>query len=160
VAANQVLSAVDQQRGTGDRLSLGEEHDGAGDVFRPAGVPERGAGALDAVGFLAEHGLPASTATTGPKFFHFVVGGVTPAAFGADLLTALLDQPAYAWASSPLGVHLEVLALRWLRELFELPVPELAYRRNTFEVLPDGSGILALSTASAEGRSIRVTTAW
>ncbi|MGD8278497.1 MAG: pyridoxal-dependent decarboxylase, partial [Gemmatimonadota bacterium] len=84
-------------------------------------LPEQGTGAIDAVRFLAEHGVPAATATAGPKFFHFVVGGVTPAAFGADLLTAVLDQPAYAWASSPLGVHLEVLALRWLRELFELP---------------------------------------
>jgi glutamate/tyrosine decarboxylase-like PLP-dependent enzyme len=84
-------------------------------------LPEQGTGAIDAVRFLAEHGVPAATATAGPKFFHFVVGGVTPAAFGADLLTAVLDQPAYAWASSPLGVHLEVLALRWLRELFKLP---------------------------------------
>ena len=84
-------------------------------------LPETGTGAEDALRRLVEHGIPGATTTTGPRFYHFVVGGVTPAAFAADLITSVLDQPAYAWASSPLGVHLEVLALRWLRELFELP---------------------------------------
>ena len=84
-------------------------------------LPETGVGAERALQILMEQGIPGATTTSGPRFYHFVVGGVTPAAFGADLITAVLDQPAYAWASSPLGVHLEVLALRWLRELFELP---------------------------------------
>lgn len=84
-------------------------------------LPDIGTGAEEALRTLIEHGIPGATTTSGPRFYHFVVGGVTPAAFGADLITAVLDQPAYAWASSPLGVHLEVLALRWLRELFELP---------------------------------------
>jgi len=112
--------ASDYLAGLDDRPALAPDVE---ERLRPfaGSLPEHGHGAMEAVRLLAEHGLPAATTTAGPKFFHFVVGGVTPAAFGADLLTALLDQPAYAWASSPLGVHLEVLALRWLRELFELP---------------------------------------
>ena len=33
----------------------------------------------------------------------------------------MLDPIAYAWVSSPLAVHLEILSLAWLRELFGLP---------------------------------------
>jgi glutamate/tyrosine decarboxylase-like PLP-dependent enzyme len=46
---------------------------------------------------------------------------VTPAALGADWLTTVFDQIAYAWVTSPLGVQLEVVALAWLRDLFGLP---------------------------------------
>ena len=49
------------------------------------------------------------------------MGGTTPAALGADWLTSTYDQVAFAWASSPLGSRLEAVAVRWLRELFELP---------------------------------------
>ena len=54
-------------------------------------------------------------------FFHFVVGGATPAALGGDLLTSVLDPIAYAWASSPFATRLEQVALGWLLELFRLP---------------------------------------
>ncbi len=84
-------------------------------------LPERGIGAAAALRALVDRGLDAAASTYGPRFFHFVVGGVTPAALGADLLAAALDQPAYAWASSPLGVQAEVVSLRWLKELFGLP---------------------------------------
>ena len=86
-----------------------------------APFPERGAGAAAALVKLIQEGKDASATTSGPRCFHFVIGGVTPAALGADWLTTLLDQPAYAWISSPLGVHLELVALSWLKDLFGLP---------------------------------------
>jgi glutamate/tyrosine decarboxylase-like PLP-dependent enzyme len=49
------------------------------------------------------------------------MGGGTPAALGADWLTSAYDQPAYAWASSPLAGRPEQVAVDWLRQLFELP---------------------------------------
>jgi glutamate/tyrosine decarboxylase-like PLP-dependent enzyme len=44
-----------------------------------------------------------------------------PAALAADWLASALDQNAGAWVISPLGTRLEVVALDWLRQLFELP---------------------------------------
>jgi glutamate/tyrosine decarboxylase-like PLP-dependent enzyme len=49
------------------------------------------------------------------------MGGATPAALGADWLTSLLDQNAGGWDASPLASRLELVSLRWLRELFGLP---------------------------------------
>ncbi len=53
--------------------------------------------------------------------FHFVTGGGTPAALGADWLTSLLDQNSFSWVASPLGARLERLTIAWLKELFGLP---------------------------------------
>jgi len=83
-------------------------------------LPEGGDGAVAA---LTELIASAGTATrsSGPRFFHFVTGGTTPAALGADWLTSLLDQNSFSWISSPLGSELEDVAIRWLLELFDLP---------------------------------------
>jgi glutamate/tyrosine decarboxylase-like PLP-dependent enzyme len=53
--------------------------------------------------------------------FHFVTGGVTPAALGADWLTSVLDQNAFAWVNTPLASRLETISLAWLKDLFGLP---------------------------------------
>ncbi|MGH2981616.1 MAG: pyridoxal phosphate-dependent decarboxylase family protein, partial [Solirubrobacterales bacterium] len=84
-------------------------------------MPEHGDGALAAVAELGERGRRAATRSSGPRFFHFVMGGGTPAALAADWLTSAYDQSAYTWASSPLGSRLEQVALEWLRQLFGLP---------------------------------------
>lgn len=84
-------------------------------------MPEQGDGTLAAVAELAKRGQDAATRSSGPRFFHFVMGGGTPAALSADWLTSAYDQVAYAWASSPLGSRLEQVATDWLRQLFELP---------------------------------------
>lgn len=84
-------------------------------------MPEEGDGALAALGELAARGLQSATRSSGPRFFHFVMGGGTPAAIGADWLTSAYDQAAYAWASSPFAARLEQVAIDWLRQLFELP---------------------------------------
>ena len=82
--------------------------------------PEQGSGAVAALEELLT-GLDAATGSSGPRFFHFVTGGVTPAALGADWLTTALDQNSFSWVGSPLGTRLETVALEWLKELFALP---------------------------------------
>jgi glutamate/tyrosine decarboxylase-like PLP-dependent enzyme len=84
-------------------------------------LPEEGDGAVAAVSELARLGLAAATRSAGPRFFHFVIGGSTPAALGADWLTSTFDQNVGAWVASPLGSRLESICLDWLRDLFELP---------------------------------------
>jgi glutamate/tyrosine decarboxylase-like PLP-dependent enzyme len=59
--------------------------------------------------------------SSGPRFFHFVTGGSTPAALAADWTASLLDQNAFARASSAFGTEVEAVALDWLRSLFGLP---------------------------------------
>lgn len=89
-------------------------------AFSGGPLPENGDGALAALTELIEGGIPSATRSTGPRFFHFVTGGGTPAALAADWLTSALDQNSFSWVSSPLGSRVEQVALQWLKELFRL----------------------------------------
>jgi glutamate/tyrosine decarboxylase-like PLP-dependent enzyme len=84
-------------------------------------LPEDGAGTAVAVQRLLEIGTAAGTASSGPRFFHFVTGGSTPAALAADWTASLLDQNSFARISSAFAHETETVALQWLRELFGLP---------------------------------------
>ncbi|MGH3015064.1 MAG: pyridoxal-dependent decarboxylase, partial [Gaiellaceae bacterium] len=84
-------------------------------------LPEEGDGALATLTALLERGPDGAIASSGPRFFHFVTGGVTPAALGADWLASALDQMAGGWVASPLAAELEVLSIDWLKDLFGLP---------------------------------------
>lgn len=70
-------------------------------------MPEDGAGTLAALSELAERARESATRSSGPRFFHFVMGGGTPAALAADWLASTYDQVAFAWASSPFAARLE-----------------------------------------------------
>lgn len=83
-------------------------------------LPEQGVGASAALDELLS-GMDAAVHAGGPKFFHFINGGATPAALGADWLAATLDQNPGAWVASPLAGRLEQVAIDWLKELFDLP---------------------------------------
>ncbi|MFB9908465.1 pyridoxal phosphate-dependent decarboxylase family protein [Allokutzneria oryzae] len=84
-------------------------------------LPENGVGAAKAVTELSDRVLRTAIRSAGPRFFHFVIGGVTPAALAADMITTTADQNVGTWTSSPIGSRTEDIALRWLRELFGLP---------------------------------------
>jgi glutamate/tyrosine decarboxylase-like PLP-dependent enzyme len=84
-------------------------------------LPEEGDGSLAALALLTEEGVDAATRSAGPRFFHFVTGGSTPAALAADWFASALDNNAGMWVSSPLGARLEQVALSWLKDLLGLP---------------------------------------
>ncbi|PRY21594.1 pyridoxal phosphate-dependent decarboxylase family protein [Pseudosporangium ferrugineum] len=109
-------------------------------------LPERGLGTLPAVARLLEAGTAAATASSGPRFFHFVTGGATPAALAADWTASLLDQNSFARASSAFGNDVETIALDWLRELFGLP--------------PGWGGALVASATFANFTSLGCATHW
>jgi glutamate/tyrosine decarboxylase-like PLP-dependent enzyme len=98
------------------------EADVAADRFDGA-LPSEGTGALEALRELIEQGVPAAVRSSGPRMFHFVTGGVTPAALGGDWLASALDQNAFSWVGTPLGSRLEAVTIRWLKDLFRLPAP-------------------------------------
>jgi len=83
-------------------------------------LPERGEGAENAMRELLD-GVDAGLHTSGPRWFHFITGGTTPAALGADWLTTVLDQNPGAYVASPLAAQIELVALGWLKELFGVP---------------------------------------
>lgn len=113
-AASRYLTGIDDRPVHGDRV---EE---AADAFSGA-LPDHGTGAAEALALLVEKGAEAATRSAGPRFFHFVTGGSTPAALAADWFASALDQNAFSWVSSPLGSRLEKVAVGWLKDLFELP---------------------------------------
>lgn len=84
-------------------------------------LPENGSGMQAAIDRLLDLNARAGANTGGPKCFHFVIGGSTPAALGADLLATVYETLTYTWVTSPVGVQMEIRALAWLRELFGLP---------------------------------------
>ena len=64
---------------------------------------------------------PATMATTGPRFFGFVIGGTLPAALAANWLAAAWDQNAAMASVTPGVAHVEAIALRWLVDVLGLP---------------------------------------
>ena len=84
-------------------------------------LPESGCdpvAALDEWINRADRGIVASS---GPRFFGYVIGGTTPAALAGDWLAAAIDQDAGLWDATPASVHTELVVLRWIKELFGLP---------------------------------------
>src|SRR3954466_3659241 len=66
-------------------------------------LPEDGDGPLAAVRELIDAGMEAAIGSAGGRFFHFVVGGATPAALAAEWLAAALAQKTRVWAAPPFG---------------------------------------------------------
>jgi glutamate/tyrosine decarboxylase-like PLP-dependent enzyme len=93
-----------------------------GRADQPGGsLPAAGTGTLAALSELIGASVDQATRSAGPRFFHFVIGGGTPAALAADWLASALDQNAFNWVSSPFASRLEQVSLDWLKELFGLP---------------------------------------
>ena len=75
----------------------------------------------DTLGLLDRVVSPATLATAGGRFFGFVIGGALPGTLAANWLAGAWDQNAGLFAATPGVSYLEVVALRWLVDLFELP---------------------------------------
>jgi glutamate/tyrosine decarboxylase-like PLP-dependent enzyme len=113
-ALPQVIGSIDE------RIALPPD---AGEVladFREP-LPETGSGAADTIERLIDLNNRAGGNVVGPKSYHFVIGGSTPAALAADLLATAYEAITYTWILSPTGVEMEQQSLDWLKELFGLP---------------------------------------
>jgi len=109
-------------------------------------LPEHGIGTLPALEELLRDGIEAHVRSGGPRFFHWVIGGSTPAALAADWLATLLDQNAGGWDASPLAARLEDVSIRWLLELFDLP--------------DDWSGVLTTGATMANFTGLAAARQW
>jgi glutamate/tyrosine decarboxylase-like PLP-dependent enzyme len=61
-------------------------------------------------------------ASAGGRFFGFVIGGALPVTVAANWLATAWDQNASFVVTSPANAVLENVALRWLKDIFHLPV--------------------------------------
>jgi glutamate/tyrosine decarboxylase-like PLP-dependent enzyme len=84
-------------------------------------MPAQGRDPALVVRELAAAAGPGLVATSGPRYFGFVVGGTLPAALAADWLTSAWDQNAGLRVMSPAAAVVESVVASWLLELFGLP---------------------------------------
>ncbi|RPJ73482.1 MAG: aspartate aminotransferase family protein [Alphaproteobacteria bacterium] len=85
-------------------------------------LPEKPSPPEDTIELLDSVGSAATVASTGGRYFGFVIGGVVPAALGASLLASTWDQNAGLWTTSPVASKIEDVALNWLIEILKLPM--------------------------------------
>jgi glutamate/tyrosine decarboxylase-like PLP-dependent enzyme len=86
---------------------------------------------------------PALVASTGPRYFGFVIGGSLDAAVAADLLTTGWDQNAFNTITSPGAAVVEDVAGTWLKDLLGLP------SSASFGFATGGQGANTISLAAA-----------
>jgi glutamate/tyrosine decarboxylase-like PLP-dependent enzyme len=83
-------------------------------------LPETGSGAIRALdAYLSRYGEHHGR-STGPRYFGFVTGGVTPAALAADWLVSTFDQNV-ATERHSIAAAVENRALQWIADLLGLP---------------------------------------
>jgi glutamate/tyrosine decarboxylase-like PLP-dependent enzyme len=83
--------------------------------------PENPTDTHELITLLDEVGSPATVASTGGRYFGFVVGGSLPAVTAASWLASAWDQNMALRVMSPVGAELEDVVLGWIRELLRLP---------------------------------------
>ncbi len=82
---------------------------------------DAGVDAVQVVRELARDLGPHVTAHAGGRYFGFVVGGLHPAAWGAEILVSTWDQNAALFPPTPGVAVAEELAGQWLLDMLDLP---------------------------------------
>ena len=132
--------------------SLEERH--VGPTADARGIRERlhseltdaGEDAEAVVADMAEALDPGIVASTGPRYYGFVIGGALPAASAADLLTTAWNQNGALHALSPAAAAAEEIAGEWMLDLLGLPA-------DASVGLPTGAGLgNAVGLAAARHR--------
>lgn len=84
-------------------------------------LPEEPSPQLAVLDDLVAKATPGLQATTGPRFFGWVIGGSHPMGVAADMLTSAWGQNAGNHVVAPAASAVETVAARWLLELLDLP---------------------------------------
>ena len=125
-ATNDVLSLAAERAQTyvrditKRRVAPAEKDVAALAKFREA-FPAESSDPRNVVAMLDEIGSPATVASTGGRYFGFVVGGSLPAVTAANWLACAWDQNACLRVMSPVAAELEEIALQWVCEAIGLP---------------------------------------
>ncbi|TCK30548.1 glutamate/tyrosine decarboxylase-like PLP-dependent enzyme [Ancylobacter aquaticus] len=84
-------------------------------------LPEQGMAAPEVLAALVARAEPGLHASTGPRFFGWVIGNSHPVGVAADWLTAAWGQNTANHVAAPAAAAAETVAARWLLELLRLP---------------------------------------
>lgn len=77
---------------------------------------------LEVINELDTLGSQATVASTGNRYFGFVIGGASPAPLAANLLAGIWDQSAGIEAASLLSSFIETICRKWLVDLLKFPL--------------------------------------
>jgi glutamate/tyrosine decarboxylase-like PLP-dependent enzyme len=108
-------------RGIGERrvAPAKEDLDGLTKFREP--FPNAPSDPIQVLEMLEKTGSPATVATTGGRYFGFVIGATLPASLAANWLAGAWDQNAGLRVMSPVAAELEEVVLRWVCEALGLP---------------------------------------
>jgi glutamate/tyrosine decarboxylase-like PLP-dependent enzyme len=84
-------------------------------------LPEAGGDPLQIIEDMVIRATPGIRASTGPRFFGWVIGHSHPTGVAADWLTAAWGQNAGNVLAAPAAAAVEAVAAGWLLELLDLP---------------------------------------
>ncbi len=95
------------------------------DVEKLAGFhepfPEHPCDPENVIAMLDDVGSPATTASTGGRYFGYVIGGALPASMAASWLVNAWDQNVALRSMSPVAAEIEEVVLRWVCDALGLP---------------------------------------
>ena len=89
-------------------------------------LPDGPVDPAEILSLLDQIGSPATVATTGGRYFGFVIGGTLPAALAANWLAGAWDQNACMQVMSPISAKLEEVVQAWVLDLLGLPAGSAA----------------------------------
>jgi glutamate/tyrosine decarboxylase-like PLP-dependent enzyme len=109
-------------------------------------LPDGPADPAEVLAMLDDIGSPATVATTGGRYFGFVIGGSLPAALAANWLAGAWDQNAAMQVMSPVAAELEEIVRQWTVDLLGLP-PGSGIGFVTCTTMANFSGLAAARSA-------------
>lgn len=109
-------------------------------------LPQSPSEPAEVLALLDDIGSPATVATTGGRYFGFVIGGTLPAALAANWLAGVWDQNAAFSVMSPVATKIEEIVLGWIVDLLGLP-PTCGVGFVTGTTMANFSALAAARTA-------------
>ena len=143
--ARRYLASINERPVAPDALAL------AGLAAFDEPLPVHSGDPAATLALLDDAGSPATVASTGGRYFGFVVGGSLPVALAANWLASAWDQNAAFPVMSPVAARLHEVVSGWLTDLLGLPP-------STSTVFVTGSAMAntAALTAARDQQLLRV----